>query len=229
MEPKFDYVAWKKKFLNASKEEQAQMLAERKEQREREEKEREKKIYDERKKLFMERCDIQIALFIALNAGRKATLETLEEFDGKVANARITNKINEKLEKYFKDSKVGVISSLSFDTDYATKTYMGVVKLRVRHYFGSNFYDEFEMKFSLENAERVSWFKTQEYYEAHNVNAELDKRIAERKESKKFYDRDYKRALKIKEAIEKYKNETNFYVRTFIQEHGIISSYPIHI
>ena len=222
-------MTWRKKFQNASKEEQAKMLAERKAQREREEKAREKKIYDERKKLFMERCDIQVAIYLALDAGLKVTLETLESFDGKVANAKIANTINERIKGYLKNTELNVFSTLTFETDYPTQKYMGVIKLRVRHYFGSYFYDEEEVKFSLGLNQRVSWSETKRYREENNLNGILDKRIEERKAAKKCYDRDYKKAIKIKEAIEKYKKDTNFYVRTFIQEHGIISGYPIRI
>ena len=222
-------MAWRKRFQNASEEERAKMLAERKAQREREEKAREKKIYDELKKLFMERCDIQVAIYLALDAGLKVTLETLESFDGKVANAKIANKINERIKGYLKDTKLNVFSTLTFETDYPTKKYMGVIKLRTQHYFGRIFDDELEVKFSLSSDQRVSWSETKRYREENGLDGILDKRIEERKAAKKCYVRDYKRAIKMKEIIEQYKKETNLYVRDFIQEHGIISGYPIRI
>lgn len=212
---------WRTRFLAASPEEQERMLAEKKANREREEMERKQRIYDERKKRFMERADHQIKLLELLEEAKVIALEVIEKFDDKVLNNRLTNELNERLKEY--DSSLSAKLSVHYDSDYQNN--IGELTLRVSNYGEADLLKDCNLIILLTptiDKNRVKFLKTKE--NAENNKDYLEKRLELWKSSKKDYDKIYNAAKKLEEQIRKY-SELSIYVREFFKKESIIPSW----
>lgn len=208
--------AWLDAYKNATPEEQARMLEEKRANREREEQRRQQMIYDDRKARFMEKADNQIKILKKLVRAREIAFDVIKSFDGKVLNNRITKAVEEKL-KAFDDS---LWASLSYSYSYSEKRNVGNLTLRVSHYHGS-MEDSLTLYVPLSNMSRIVWSDT----EGLKDNKEyLSGWIESWKKAKKEYGKTYKQAMKVYDMIEDYGKNHNCHLRNFFTEERLISN-----
>ena len=211
--------AWLDAYKNATHEEQARMLEEKKANREREEQERQKMIYDDRKKRFMQKADKQIEILEKLIRARKIALNVIKTFDGKVLNNRLTNAVEKDLKAF--DSSLYV--SLVISYNYSVTNNEGKLKIEVSHY-DSGFEDSVSLNISLSpfnDGNRVVWSETENL----DYNKEyLSGWIENWKKAKKEYDKTYKQAMKVYAVIEDYGNNANGHLRSFFTGEHLISN-----
>lgn len=211
---------WKKKFDNATEEEQAQMLAERAEAREREKAEREQKMYAERKERFMKRAENEILATEYIIKARQIALDMLKDFDGKVLNNRYTKAVDAKLKEVYR----GLWCTLVVEYDHTTKANVGRLKIEVRLYEKSNGTDNCTIYIKLLPdlyAYRVDYAKTIE--DSRNTNEGELKQIEDYKNAIKQYDKVYKHAEKVRKTIEDYA-KNNYYLRDYFRAERVISN-----
>lgn len=208
--------AWLDAYKNATPEEQARMLEEKRANREREEQRRQQMIYDDRKARFMEKADNQIKILKKLVRAREIAFDVIKSFDGKVLNNRITKAVEEKL-KAFDDS---LWASLSYSYSYSEKRNVGNLTLRVSHYHGC-MEDSLTLYVPLSYMSRIVWSDTEGWKDNKEY---LSGWIESWKKAKKEYDKTYKQAMKVYDMIEDYGKNHNCHLRNFFTEERLISN-----
>ena len=214
--------AWKAAYDAASPEEKERMVAEKKAQREREEKERQQRIYDDRKKRFVEKANHQIEILQALIQGRKIAFEVISQFDGKVLNNRLTKAVSEKMKS--KDDSLWADLTISYDRSVCNN--MGKLEISRSHYYEAGLYDKSSIEIilsPLSDGNRVMAALT--LSDENNSDKSLTDRISSWKKAIKDYDKTYKTAMKLSESIEKYGKETNVYLSEFFRAEYLIKTY----
>lgn len=211
--------AWLDAYKNATPEEQARMLEEKKANREREEQKRQQMIYDDRKKRFMAKADKQIEILNILIRAREIALDSIKTFDGKVLNNRLTKAVEKELKAFNSSLYVSLVISY----DHATKNNEGKLTIEVSHY-ESGLEDSVSLKISLSplnDGNRVVWSETEDL----DYNKEyLSGWIESWKRAKKEYDKTYKEAMKVYAAIEHYGKNANSHLRNFFTGEHLISN-----
>lgn len=181
----------------------------------------------ERKERFTAKMNNNIAVIKRVIKVYNFAIETLKAFDGKVLNARYSNAIHEKIEKYFfSDGYHGYTVWCKLSTEYVREYSGNVGILKI----GSSEGGEsvcFAINIILKPSKGKYVHERIDYQATLDLDCNSEKilqgalKIA--KDSIKKYDNVLKKAQKIKEAIEDY-SKLDFNVRGFLHKDGFFNN-----